>query len=41
MRLLEPAKCIGSVLNRYEGGIGEGIGLGAYDKYSDYYRKDD
>jgi Mrp family chromosome partitioning ATPase len=40
MRLLEPAKCIGSVLNRYEGGIGEGIGLGAYDKYSDYYRKD-
>ncbi|MBO9581951.1 MAG: CpsD/CapB family tyrosine-protein kinase [Sphingobium sp.] len=41
MRLLEPAKCIGSVLNRYEGGIGEGIGLGAYDKYSDYYRRDD
>jgi Mrp family chromosome partitioning ATPase len=41
MRLLEPAKCIGSVLNRYEGGIGEGIGLGAYDKYSDYYRKED
>lgn len=39
MRLLEPAKCIGSVLNRYEGGIGEGIGLGAYDnKYSDYYK---
>lgn len=41
MRLLEPAKCIGSVLNRYEGGIGEGIGLGAYDKYSDYYRRED
>lgn len=41
MRLLEPAKCIGSVLNRYEGGIGEGIGLGAYEgKYSDYYRND-
>ena len=40
MRLLEPAKCIGSVLNRYEGGIGEGIGLGAYDKYSDYYKND-
>lgn len=39
MRLLEPAKCIGSVMNRYEGGIGEGIGLGAYDhKYSDYYK---
>ena len=40
MRLLEPATCIGSVLNRYEGGIGEGVGLGAYDKYSDYYKKD-
>ncbi len=38
MRLLEPAKCIGSVLNRYEGGIGEGIGLGYYDKYTDYYK---
>ncbi len=40
MRLLEPARCIGSVLNRYEGGLGEGMGFGAYDKYSDYYRND-
>ncbi|MBO9574363.1 MAG: CpsD/CapB family tyrosine-protein kinase [Sphingobium sp.] len=40
MRLLEPAMCIGSVLNRYEGGIGESVGLGAYDKYSDYYKKE-
>jgi Mrp family chromosome partitioning ATPase len=40
MRLLDPAVCIGSVLNRYEGGIGEGDSLGAYDKYADYYKKD-
>jgi Mrp family chromosome partitioning ATPase len=40
MRLLDPAICIGSVLNRYEGGIGEGDNLGAYDKYADYYKKD-
>jgi len=40
MRMLEPAVCIGSVLNRYEGGIGETLRLGNYDKYSDYYKKD-
>jgi protein-tyrosine kinase len=40
VRLLEPAVCIGSVLNRYEGGIGEGHGMNSYDKYSDYYKKD-
>jgi protein-tyrosine kinase len=40
LRLLDPAICIGSVLNRYEGGIGEGDSLGAYDKYADYYKKD-
>ncbi len=40
MRLLEPAVCIGSVLNRYEGGIGETLRLGNYDKYSDYYKRD-
>jgi Mrp family chromosome partitioning ATPase len=40
IRLLDPAVCIGSVLNRYEGGIGEAEILGAYDKYADYYKKD-
>jgi protein-tyrosine kinase len=40
MHLLDPAVCIGSVLNRYEGGIGEGDTLGAYDKYADYYKKE-
>lgn len=40
MRLLDPAICIGSVLNRYEGGLGEGEGFATYDKYSDYFRKE-
>lgn len=42
MRLLDPAVCIGSVLNRYEGGLGEsyGFGYGTYDKYTDYFKKD-
>ncbi len=39
MRLLSPAQCIGSILNRYEGGIGDsyGYGYGAYGAYTDYY----
>jgi protein-tyrosine kinase len=42
MRLLDPAVRIGSVLNRYEGGLGEssGYSYGAYGKYSDYFTKD-
>lgn len=40
MRLLDPAVCLGSVLNRYEGGLGERDSYGAYEKYSDYYQKD-
>jgi protein-tyrosine kinase len=39
MRLLSPAQCVGSILNRYEGGIGDsyGYGYGAYGAYNDYY----
>jgi Mrp family chromosome partitioning ATPase len=46
MRLLDPSVCIGSVLNRYEGGLGDAYGYGfgygyGYDKYSDYYKSED
>lgn len=46
MRLLDPAVCIGSVLNRYEGGLGDAYGYGfgygyGYDKYNDYYKAED
>lgn len=41
IRLLEPAHCIGSVLNRYDGGVGDpyGYSYGSYGKYSDYFSK--
>ena len=41
IRLLEPADCIGSVLNRYDGGVGDpyGYSYGSYGKYSDYFSK--
>ncbi|MBN8820112.1 MAG: CpsD/CapB family tyrosine-protein kinase [Sphingomonas sp.] len=43
MRLLDPVPCIGSVLNRYDGGVGDpyGYAYGTYSKYSDYYSKAD
>lgn len=43
LRLLAPAECIGSVLNRYDGGVGDpdGYSYGAYGKYSDYFTKSD
>lgn len=44
MRLLAPAECIGSVLNRFAGGLGDtsGYGYGAYySDYSDYFSKSD
>lgn len=45
IRLLDPAECIGSVLNRYEGGFGDpygyGYGYGSYGNYSSYYKKDE
>jgi len=43
IRLLDPADCIGSVLNRYDGGVGDpyGYGYGAYSKYTDYFSKGD
>ena len=43
MRLLDPAECIGSVLNRYDGGVGDpyGYSYGAYGKYTDYFSKND
>lgn len=45
IRLLDPAECIGSVLNRYEGGFGDpygyGYGYGAYGNYSSYFNKED
>jgi Mrp family chromosome partitioning ATPase len=45
MRLLDPSVCIGSVLNRYEGSVGDAYGYGfgygyGYDKYNDYYKGD-
>lgn len=41
MRLLDPSDCIGSVLNRYDGGVGDpyGYSYGAYGKYTDYFSK--
>ncbi len=45
MRLLDAAECIGSVLNRYEGGFGDpygyGYGYGSYGNYSSYFKKGD
>lgn len=43
MRLLDPAACVGSVLNRYDGGVGDpyGYSYGAYGKYTDYFSKAD
>lgn len=43
IRLLDPSECIGSVLNRYDGGVGDpyGYGYGAYSKYTDYFSKGD
>ena len=43
MRLLEPTDCIGSVLNRYDGGVTDpyGYSYGGYGKYTGYYSKDD
>lgn len=40
MRLLEPAICLGTVLNRYDGGIAGddyGYGYGSRGQYSDYF----
>lgn len=39
MRLLSPAPCFGTVLNRYQGGFGDpyGYGYGYNDKYDKYY----
>lgn len=40
MRLLEPAVCLGTVLNRYDGGLAGddyGYGYGSRNEYSDYY----
>ncbi|MGF7172187.1 Mrp family chromosome partitioning ATPase [Sphingobium xanthum] len=43
IRLLDPSECIGSVLNRYDGGVGDpyGYNYGAYGKYTDYFSKGD
>jgi len=43
MRLLEPSECIGSVLNRYEGGVADpyGYSYGGYGKYTDYFSKEE
>jgi Mrp family chromosome partitioning ATPase len=43
IRLLDPADCIGSVLNRYDGGVGDpyGYAYGNYGKYTDYFSKGD
>lgn len=43
-RLLSPAPCIGTVLNRYDGGIASddyGYGYGESGKYSEYYSRRD
>jgi Mrp family chromosome partitioning ATPase len=39
VRLLNPAPCLGTVLNRYQGGFGDsyGYGYGYNDKYDKYY----
>jgi protein-tyrosine kinase len=43
IRLLQPTECIGSVLNRYDGGVGDpyGYSYGSYGKYTDYFSKGD
>lgn len=37
MRLLEPAPCLGTILNRYKGGMGDQYGYGYGMKYGSYY----
>ena len=43
MRLLEPTECLGSVLNRYDGGVADpyGYSYGGYGKYTNYFSKED
>ncbi|MCW2403372.1 Mrp family chromosome partitioning ATPase, partial [Sphingobium sp. B1D7B] len=43
IRLLDPAECLGSVLNRYDGGVTDpyGYSYGGYGKYTDYFSKED
>jgi len=36
-RLLEPTPCLGSVLNRYDGGFSDPYGYGSVKKYTGYY----
>lgn len=36
IRLLDPSPCLGTVLNRYEGGLAAGYGYGSYN-YNAYY----
>lgn len=42
IRLLDHAECIGSVLNRYDGGVGDhyGYSYGTDKSYTDYFSKD-
>jgi protein-tyrosine kinase len=42
IRLLEPTECLGSVLNRYDGGMADpyGYSYGGYGKYTDYFSKE-
>ena len=37
MRLLHPAPCLGTILNRFKGGFGENYGYGYGMKYGSYY----
>lgn len=39
MRLLEPTPCLGTVLNRYNGGFADDSGYGYGGKYERYYHK--
>lgn len=43
LSLLEPARCLGTVLNRYQGGFGDDYGYGYGDTYGlkEYYGDDD
>ena len=37
--MLDPVPCVGSILNRYQGGFGDAYGYGYYgDDYTKYYR---
>ena len=42
IELLKPARCIGTVLNRYQGGIADDYGYGYGDPYGlkNYYRSE-